>query len=53
LEQDSELLREAHVGKIVRIRSRNSSLKFNAIVNHHFQSKQQNNNGGSKTVLLW
>jgi hypothetical protein len=42
LEQDSELLRGAHVGKIVHIPSRNSSLKFNAVVNLHFQSKQQN-----------
>jgi hypothetical protein len=41
LEQDSELLRGTHVGKIVHIRSRNSSLKFNAVVNLHFQSKQQ------------
>lgn len=42
MEQDSELLLGAHVGKIVHIRFRNSCLKFNAVVNLHFQSKQQN-----------
>ena len=31
-EQDSELLRGIHVGKVVHIRPKNSSLQFNAVV---------------------